>query len=99
MSNLRQYTPDPDHIIPYESLQLKENLIEELVRIIDRMDRVMRNRTIAYAKVLSRHHKSTDATWEPEHIVQQKYPELFSGNEISRTKFLKRGENVRALTC
>jgi len=40
VSNLSRHTPDPDHIIPYEPLQLKENLtyIEEPVRIIDRMD-------------------------------------------------------------
>jgi len=81
VSNLRRYTPDPDHTIPYEPLQVKENLtyIEEPVRIIDRMDRTLRNRTIPYVKVPWRHHKSTNATWEPERIMQQKYPELFSG--------------------
>jgi len=26
VSNLRWYTPHPDHVIPYEPLQLKENL-------------------------------------------------------------------------
>jgi len=40
VSNLHRYTPDPNHVILYEPLQLKENLtyIEEPVRIIDRMD-------------------------------------------------------------
>ena len=54
VSNLHRYTPDSNHIIPYEPLQLKENLtyIEEPVRIIDRMDRTLRNRTIPYVKVL-----------------------------------------------
>jgi len=81
VSNLRQYMPDPDYVIPYEPLQLKENFIyvEELVKIIDRMDRALRNRTIPYVKVLWKLHKTTDATWEPEHIIYQKYPELFSG--------------------
>ena len=89
VSNLCRYTPIPDHVIPYEPLQLKENLTytEKSMRIIDRMNRVLRNRTIPYVKVLWRHHKSTDASWEPEHVMQQKYPELLSGNEISRTKF------------
>jgi len=43
---LQRYTHDPEHIIPYEPLQLKEYLtyIEEPVRIIDRMDRTLRNR-------------------------------------------------------
>jgi len=81
VSNLRRYTSDPNHVIPYEPLQLKENLtyIEEPIKIVDRMDRVLRNRTIPYVKVLWKHHGSTDATWEPEHIMQQKYPELFPG--------------------
>jgi len=79
VSNLRRYTSDPNHVIPYKPLQLKENLtyVEEPVKIIDRMDRVLRNRTIPYVKVLWRHHSSTDATWELEHVMQQKYPELF----------------------
>jgi len=53
VSNLRRYMPDLNHIIPYEPLQLKENLtyIEEPVGIIDRPDRTLRNRTIPYVKV------------------------------------------------
>ena len=72
VSNLHRYTLDRDHVIPYEPLQLKENLtyIEEPVRIIDRMDRNLRNRTIPFVKMLLKNHKSADATWEPEHIVQ-----------------------------
>jgi len=61
--------------------KLKEDLtyVEEPVEIIDRMDRALRTRTIPYVKVLWKHHGSTDATWELEHVMQQKYPELFSG--------------------
>ena len=81
VSNLRWYTSDPNHVIPYEPLQLKENLtyVEEPIGIVDRMDRVLRNRTIPYVKLLWKHHGSIDATWELEHVMQQKYPELFLG--------------------
>ena len=81
VSNLRRYTFDPNHVIPYEPLQLKGNLtyVEEPLKIVDRMDRVLRNRTIPYVKVLWKHHGSADATWELEHVMQQKYPELFLG--------------------
>jgi len=74
--------PNPDHIIPYKPLQLKENLtyIEEPVEIIDHMDRTSRNRTIPYVKVLWKHHRSVDATWEPKHVMREKYPELFSSS-------------------
>jgi len=42
------------HNIQYEPLQLKENLayVEELVRILDRMEWTLRNMTIPYVKVL-----------------------------------------------
>jgi len=54
VSNLRRHMPDPDHIMLYEPLQLKENLtyVEEPVKILERMDRTLRNRTISYVKVL-----------------------------------------------
>jgi len=39
VSNLRRYMPDPDDIIPYEPLQLKENLtIKEPVKVLEHMD-------------------------------------------------------------
>jgi len=100
VSNLRRYMPDLDHVISYKPLQLKENLsyVEEPVRILDHMDQVVRNRSIAYVKVLWKHHGSTDATWEPEHTIKSTH-NYFQVCEISRTKFLKGGENVRALTC
>jgi len=88
---LRRYIPDPQHVISFEPLQLKENLtyVEEPDRIIDRKDRVLRNRANPFVKVLWRHHKTADATWEPESEMRQKYPHLFAPSMwlISRTKF------------
>jgi len=79
VSQLRRYIPDPEHVIPYEPLQLKENLtyMEEPVQIIDRKDRVLRNRVIPFVKILWKHHQNVDATWEPESEIRQKYPQLF----------------------
>jgi len=79
VSNLRRYVPDSDHVISYEPLQIKLNLtyIEQPVRILERMDRVLRKKTIPFVKVLWRHHKSADATWEPEQAMREKYPKLF----------------------
>jgi len=64
VSNLRWYIPDLEHVIPYEPLQLKENLtyVEEPIQILERKDRTLRNRIIAFVKVLWKHHKSADAT-------------------------------------
>jgi len=76
---LRRYILDPQHVILFEPLQLKENLtyVEEPDRIIDRKDRVLRNRAFPFVKVLWRHHQAADATWEPESEMRQKYPHLF----------------------
>jgi len=40
VSNLRRYISNPDHVIRYEPLQLKENLtyMEEPLRILERRD-------------------------------------------------------------
>ena len=80
VSNLRWYIPDPNHVIQYEPLQLEKNVtnIEEPVKILGRMERTLRNKTISFVKALCKHHKLVDATWEPEHIMRAKYPELFS---------------------
>jgi len=80
VSQLRRYIPDPQHIISFEPLQLKENVtyVEEPDQIIDRKDQVLRNRVIPFVKVLWRHHQAADATWVPELEMQQKYPHLFA---------------------
>jgi len=98
VSNLCRYTSDPNHVIPYEPLQLKENLtyVEEPIETVDRMDRVLRNRTIPYVKVFWKHHGSTDATWNRSTLCSRNIQSYFQVCEISRTKFLKGGENVRA---
>jgi len=76
VSNLRLYIPDPSHVIQYEPLQLEKNLtyIEEPIRILGRMEWTLRNKTIPLVKVLWKHHKSADATCEPEHTMRAKYP-------------------------
>jgi len=52
--------------------------MEEPDRIIDRKDRVLRNRVIPFVKVLWRHHQAADATWEPELEMRQEYPYFFT---------------------
>ena len=49
VSNLRRYISNPSHVIQYEPLQLERNLtyIEEPIEILERMERTLRNKTIA----------------------------------------------------
>ena len=80
VSMLCKYVSDPTHVLSYEHLQLNQDLFyeEKPVRILDRKDKVLRNRTVPLVKVLWRNSKSEEATWELESDMQARYPELFA---------------------
>nr|GFB71748.1 DNA/RNA polymerases superfamily protein [Tanacetum cinerariifolium] len=42
--------------------------------ILDRQDRVMRNKTIPFVKILWRNHPEREATWEIEESIRTSYP-------------------------
>ena len=71
VSNLYRYIPDPRHVIQYELMQLKENMVyvEEPVQIWEIMEQAVWNRIILYVKVLWKHHQTADATWEPKWVM------------------------------
>ena len=79
VSMLRKYVADPSHIIQHEEIQVLPNTtyVEKPKEIIDTKEQVLRTRTIKWVKVLWEHHKPSEATWELEEQVAQKYPELF----------------------
>ncbi|XP_077251765.1 uncharacterized protein LOC143890989 [Tasmannia lanceolata] len=49
------------------------------VRILERKDRVLRNKSIPLVRVLWRHHGVDETTWERESDIQKNFPELFGG--------------------
>ena len=65
------------HVIDYEPLQFNEDLSYEkkLVKILAKV-KTLRNRNIAFVKVLWRNHHSEEATLEREDEIREKYPEL-----------------------
>ena len=79
VSMLRKYIPDPSHVLNYEPLKIKDNLIYEEVpiQILDRKDHVLRTKTIILVKVLWKNHTVEEASWEREDEMKSKYPELF----------------------
>jgi len=79
VSQLRRYISDPSHILQPEEVQLKDDLTYEEVpvRILDRQDRVLRNKMVPLVKVLWWNHKVEEATWELKFAMRQKYPQLF----------------------
>ncbi|KAL0546382.1 hypothetical protein IC582_016290 [Cucumis melo] len=79
VSMLRKYVSDPSHVVDYEPLEINENLshTEQLVEVLAREVKMLRNREIPLVKALWRNHKVEEATWEREDDMKARYPELF----------------------
>ncbi|XP_038885857.1 uncharacterized protein LOC120076160 [Benincasa hispida] len=77
---LRKYVPGPTHVSPEQPVQLKENFSykEKPMKILDRKEQVLRNKTIPLVKVLWRNHSTEEATWEAKEQIRNKYPQLFN---------------------
>ena len=83
---------DPTRILPQISMEVREDLTMEveLVRIIDRSIKELRNKRMSLVRVLWRNSQIEEETWERESEMMKKYPGLFSYigmNLISRMKF------------
>ncbi|KAA0031761.1 pol protein [Cucumis melo var. makuwa] len=78
VSMLRKYVVDSTHVVDFEPLHINENLSyeEQLVEILAREVKMLRNRGIALVKVLWRNHGAEKATWERQDDMRAQYPEL-----------------------
>nr|GFB39695.1 putative gypsy-type retrotransposon polyprotein [Tanacetum cinerariifolium] len=65
------YKYHPLHVVSYPLDQILEDLslAEEPEKISDRQERVMRNKTIPFVKILWKNHPGREATWETEESV------------------------------
>ncbi|GJY98851.1 putative nucleotidyltransferase, ribonuclease H [Tanacetum coccineum] len=83
VSLLRGYTYHPLHVVSYPLDQIREDLsfVEEPEKILDRQDRVMRNKTIPFVQILWKNHPEREATWETEESMRASYPHFFSFGE------------------
>ncbi|KAL6176048.1 hypothetical protein ACLB2K_052684 [Fragaria x ananassa] len=79
VSMLRKYIADHSHVLVEQPISLQNDLSyeEEPVQILDRKERVLRNKVIPLVKVLWRSHQVEEATWESEEQIRQQYPYLF----------------------
>ena len=79
VSVLRKYVLDPPHVIQHVPLELKEALsyVETPVEILDREEKTLRNKVINLVKVRWQHHGVSEATWELENKMREKYCHLF----------------------
>ncbi|XP_043725666.1 uncharacterized protein LOC122672235 [Telopea speciosissima] len=80
VSLMKKYVHDPSHALNYEPLDLKVDMTyeEKPIRILDRKDQVLHNRSIPLVKVLWKNHVIEEASWEREEDMRAKYPELFT---------------------
>ncbi|XP_063938038.1 uncharacterized protein LOC135147914 [Daucus carota subsp. sativus] len=80
VSMLKKYNLDANHVIEYEPITVQPDLsyVEQPVRILDKKDRVLRNKTVSLVRVLWRNPKVEESTWELESEMLEKYPHLFS---------------------
>ena len=78
VSQLRQYNPDPSHVVESDRVQLRDNLTYEAqpLRISDQRLKQLRGKEIALVKVQWGVDEG-DATWELEDKMRELHPDLF----------------------
>jgi hypothetical protein len=79
VSQLKKCLRVPEEQLPMEELDLGGDLTysERLVKILDTVERVTRNKVIKMCKVQWSHHTEDEATWEDEEELRADYHELF----------------------
>ena len=80
VSMLKRYRPDSNHVIEYEPIEIQPDLsyVERPIEILDRKEKVLRNRVVPIVRVLWRNPRVEESTWELESEMKEKYPQLFS---------------------
>ncbi|WOG95148.1 hypothetical protein DCAR_0414451 [Daucus carota subsp. sativus] len=81
VSLLKKFNPDTKCIIENEPVEIEPDLsyIEQPVSILDRKDKVLRNKTVPLVRVLWRNPKVEESTWELESDMLDKYPHFRNG--------------------
>ena len=92
-SMLRRYMSDPPHVVSSKTIELRQDLMyeKEPVEILTREVKELRKKRISLVKVLSRNHKTEEATWESEEVMWQQYSQLFNEGNFEDEIILRRG--------
>jgi hypothetical protein len=79
VSQLKKCLRVPEEQLPTEELSVQGDLTytEYLVKILDTLTRVTRNKVIKMCKVQWSHHGEDEATWEREEELRIDFPHLF----------------------
>ena len=80
VSMLKTYYFDSNHVIEYESIEIQTHLyyVEQTVEILDRKEKVLRDKIVVLVRVLWRNPKVEESTWELENEMLEKYSQLFT---------------------
>ncbi|GKC05994.1 putative reverse transcriptase domain-containing protein [Tanacetum coccineum] len=80
VSNLKKCLSDESLIIPMKELQLNDklNFVEELVKIMDRKIKQLKQSRIPIVKVRWNYKRGPEFTWERKDEICAKYPHMFS---------------------
>lgn len=79
VSMLRKCLEENTQVLPVEDIQITPDLTtrERAVRILDKKEKVLRNKTVPLVLVVWEHHGKEAATWEREADMRMEYPQLF----------------------
>nr|GFC30166.1 putative nucleotidyltransferase, ribonuclease H [Tanacetum cinerariifolium] len=68
----------PPHLSHVHNIRADLSYVEEPEAILDRQDRVIRNKTIPFVKILWRNHPERETTWETKESIRTSYPHFLS---------------------
>ena len=79
VSHLRKCLADDTSHVPLMDIEVDEqlNYIEQPIEIVDRKEKQLRHKVIPLVKVVWKHRKGSDTTWEAEDEMRKFYPSLF----------------------
>jgi hypothetical protein len=86
VSQLKKCMHVPEEEIPMEDLDAKEDFSykEYPIKVLERSERVTRNKKVKMCNVQWSHHTEEEATWEREEELNAEFPSLFSDPSESR---------------
>ncbi|GJY42239.1 putative reverse transcriptase domain-containing protein [Tanacetum coccineum] len=86
VSNLKKCLAEGDIVVSMDEIQLDDKLhmIEELVEVVDREVKRLKQSRIPIVKVCWNSQRGPEFTWEREDQIKNKYPRLFTSKDEAR---------------
>jgi hypothetical protein len=84
VSMLRKYIRDPELKIKVDPIIIQQDLTIDAqpVCVLEFSERIIRNHTIRYVKILWSNQMEREAIWELESTMRNKYPNLFQTDKF-----------------